>query len=255
MTSPELLQLLAVGLAAGGLGALLGVGGGIILVPGLVFISGLPFQQAVAASLVCVVATSVAGSSVYLRHGRVDVPVAVELQFFTVVGAVAAGLVAAFVPAGPLYFAFALLLLATARRMWPWRRARERSEVRFAGRRRRAAQGASVGSGVVSGLLGVGGGVLNVPILHLLVGMPFERAVATSVYIFGLTAAAAAAVYLARGDVQLSVAGVTLVGTLLGSGIAAIVARRFETRVLKAGFVVLLLYVAVRMVSRGVAQF
>ena len=253
--SVELLQLLAVGLAAGGLGALLGVGGGVILVPGLIFVSGLPFQQAVAASLVCVVGTSVAGSSVYLRQDRVEVPVAVELQFFTVVGAVGAGLVAAFVPAGPLYFAFALLLLLTAHRMWPWRRAPAHSGSGFTGRRRGAARGASVGSGVVSGLLGVGGGVLNVPILHLLVGMPFERAVATSVYIIGLTAAAGAAVYVARGDVRLWIAAAALLGTLLGAGIAALVARRFDARFLKAGFVVLLLYVAVRMVSRGVAQF
>ncbi|MDH3458581.1 MAG: sulfite exporter TauE/SafE family protein, partial [Gemmatimonadota bacterium] len=177
------------------------------------------------------------------------------LQFFTVVGAVGAGLVAAFVPAGPLYFAFAVLLLLTAHRMWPWRQAPAHSASGFTGRRRGAAQGASVGSGVVSGLLGVGGGVLNVPILHLLVGMPFERAVATSVYIIGLTAAAGAAVYVARGDVRLWIAGATLLGTLLGAGIAALVARRFDAGFLKGGFVVLLLYVAVRMVSRGVAQF
>ncbi len=253
--STELVQLVGVGLAAGGIGALLGVGGGLILVPGLIFISGLPFQNAVAASLVCVVGTSVAGSTVYLRQDRVDLPVAIELQFFTVVGAVVAGLVAAFMPAGPLYFAFSILLLVTAYRMWPRQRRVPERATHFVGRRRHAAAGASVGAGLVSGLLGVGGGVLNVPILHLLVGIPFDRATATSVYIIGLTASAAAAVYLVRGDVELWVAGAALIGTMLGAGVAALFARRVQVRVLKVGFVVLLLYVAFRMVGRGVAQF
>ncbi len=209
-----MLALVTVGVAAGGLGALLGVGGGIILVPGLILLAGLPFHSAVAASLVCVVATSVSGSVVYLRRGRVELDVAVRLQLFTVVGAVAAGLVATAIPAAPLYLAFALL---------------------------------------VAGLLGVGGGILNVPILHLLLGRSFDRAAATSVYMIGVTAAAAAAVYLVRGAVEPTIAGVTMLGTLAGAAVAAALGERLDRRLLKVAFVLLLLYVAVRMVSLGVA--
>jgi uncharacterized membrane protein YfcA len=210
----NVLALVTVGVAAGGLGALLGVGGGIILVPGLILLAGLPFHSAVAASLVCVVATSVSGSVVYLRRGRVELDVAVRLQLFTVVGAVAAGLVATAIPAAPLYLAFALL---------------------------------------VAGLLGVGGGILNVPILHLLLGRSFDRAAATSVYMIGVTAAAAAAVYLVRGAVEPTIAGVTMLGTLAGAAVAAALGERLDRRLLKVAFVLLLLYVAVRMVSLGVA--
>jgi uncharacterized membrane protein YfcA len=247
----QLLELVLVGLAGGSLGALFGVGGGIILVPGLIFVADLPFTGAVATSLVCVVATSVAGSTVFLRRQVVDLEIAVELQFFTVIGAVAAGLAAAVIPVAPLHFAFAALLLTTAYHMRP----RPVTHVaRDVPPRRRAAQGASVGAGLVSGLLGVGGGVLNVPILHLLLGRPFERAVAGSIYIIGVTAGAAAAVYLARGDVHVTVAGTTMLGTVVGASLTAAWGVKLDQRFLKLGFALLLVVVAIRMVGRGIAQ-
>jgi uncharacterized membrane protein YfcA len=249
---PELLQLVGIGLLAGGLGALLGVGGGVILVPALILLAGLTFSEAVATSLVCVVATSVAGSAVYLRRGAVDLPVAIELQCFTVTGAVVAGLAAAFVPATPLYFAFAALLTVTAYRMWPRNRP-ELQRTRDLLHPTAVAAGASVGAGVISGLLGVGGGVLNVPILHVVLGRPFDRAVATSVLMIGVTAAAAAAVYLVRGAADVPTAAVTLVGTLVGASLAAQLGRRLSQRLLTMAFSVLLLYVAYRMVMRGLA--
>lgn len=251
MPAPELLELFGVGLLAGGLGALLGIGGGVILVPALIFVAGLSFKHAVAASLVCIVATSVAGSIVYLRRGLVELPLALELQFFTVGGAVTAGLLAAFIPAAPLYFAFGALLAVTAFRMWP-RRTTTARVAPSGGRRPALADAASVGAGLVSGLLGVGGGVLNVPILHLLLALPFERAVATSVYIIGITAASAAAVYWARGDVNLAVAAVTMLGTLLGARVAARASGRVSAGLLKGAFALLLVYTAIRMIGRGI---
>jgi uncharacterized membrane protein YfcA len=248
----EVLSLFGVGVLAGGLGALLGIGGGVILVPALIFIARLQFHQAVAVSLVSIVATSVAGSVVYLRRALVELDTALELQFFTVVGAVGAGLLAAMVPAAPLYFAFTALLIVTAVQMWPRRRAPSAATRLHHHPSRRLADGVSVGAGFVSGLLGVGGGVLNVPILHLILDVPFERAVATSVYIIGVTSAAAAAVYWARGDVQVAVAGATMLGTLLGAQLAARVSGRLRADLLKRAFAVLLIYTAIRMIDRGI---
>jgi len=253
--SENLLALVSVGFLAGSFGALLGVGGGVILVPGLILVAGLPFHSAVAASLVCVVATSVSGSVVYLKRGRVLLDVAVHLQFYTVGGAVLAGLVATRIPAAPLYLAFSVLLLVMAYRMIPLGK-REGSGTRPAmGPGSPKVVAASVGAGSVAGFLGVGGGILNVPILHLLMGQPFDRAAATSVYMIGVTGAAAALVYIARGDLDPALAGVTVLGTLAGAGVAALVGDRFDERVLKVIFVVLLLYVAFRMGSRGLAAF
>jgi len=107
----------------------------------------------------------------------------------------------------------------------------------------------------VAGLLGVGGGILNVPILNLLLGLPFERALATSVYMIGVTGAAGALVYLARGDVAAAAAGVTMLGTLVGAALGARAADRVPQRALRIMFVLLLLYVSFRMASRGIAEF
>ncbi len=238
------------------MGALLGVGGGVILVPGLLLVAGLEFRNAVAASLVCVVATSVASSIVFVRRGTADLPLATELQFFTVSGAVGGGLIAAYIPPAPLYLVFTVLLTYLAIRMWPGAKATEekRDEGSAPERRTQAAAG-SVGAGMVSGLLGIGGGVLNIPVLHLLLGRTFDEAIPTSSYMIGLTAAAGALVYLVRGDVPTDIVGLAMIGTLAGARIAARVRDRFDQRSLKILFVFLLLYGAYRMGIRGVAQF
>jgi uncharacterized membrane protein YfcA len=242
----QLLSLFAIGLLAGGFGALLGVGGGLIIVPALSLLAGLPLRGAIGTSLICICGSSAAASAVYLRRGRVDLPVALELQFFSVAGAVIAGLTA------PLFFLFALLLSAVAVQMWPSasRGALDRLLPRL-GPRQLVARGASVGAGLISGLLGVGGGILNTPVLHLLLGKPFEQAVATSSYMIGMTAAAGALVYLARGDVTPGLVTAAMVGTLAGAVPAALAGHRLSAKGLRIAFALLLFFVAYQMVRRG----
>ena len=255
MTGAEFLELFGVGAVAGVVGALLGIGGGVILVPGFSLLLGFDLRQAVAASLVCVVATSVAGSIVHLWRRRVHLPLALELQFFTVAGAVGSGLVVVFVPAAPLYFAFALLLLFAAAQMVPTS-AHPRDDLPFeyVRDRRGLAAAASLFGGAMAGLLGVGGGIVFVPVLHLLLRRSFIRATATSVFMIGVTAASGALVYLARGDVAPDRAAIAVLGVLAGSGIASGVGHRIDARPLKIGFALLMLWIAVQMVRRGLAQ-
>ena len=250
-----LLEFLGIGFAAGALGTLLGVGGGVILVPGLLLVDGMEFRNAVGASLVCVVGTSVAGSIVFLRRRLTELPLATELQFFTVSGAVGAGLLAVHIPTAPLYLAFAALLVFVSIRMWRGPHAEHPGHVQPGSVHHGRAQAASVGSGVMSGLLGIGGGVLNVPVLHLLLGRSFMQAVPISVYMVGITAAAGASIYLVRGDVLADTIAGTMLGTLGGARIAALIGERVNQRILKTVFALLLLYTAVRMGSRGFAQF
>jgi uncharacterized membrane protein YfcA len=251
----QLLSLFAIGLLAGGFGALLGVGGGLIIVPALSLLAGLPLRGAIGTSLICICGSSAAASAVYLRRGRVDLPVAVELQFFSVAGAVVAGLTAGLVPTAPLFFLFALLLSAVALQMWPSasRGLMDRWLPRL-GPRQTVARGAAVGAGLISGLLGVGGGILNTPVLHLLLGKPFPQAVATSSYMIGMTAAAGALVYLARGDVAPGLVTVAMVGTLAGAVPAALAGHRLSAKGLRIVFALLLLFVAYQMVRRGLHE-
>lgn len=250
----QLLSLFVIGLAAGGIGALLGVGGGLIIVPALTLLAGLSLHAAIGTSLVCICASSAASAAVYLRRGRVELPVAVDLQFFSVAGAVVAGLVAGWIPATPLYLVFAVLLSLIALQMWPTAGAgwleRRLALVRARGA---VARGVSVGAGLLSGLLGVGGGILNTPVLHLVLGMRFERAAATSSYMIGMTAAAGALVYLVRGDIRPGLVTAAMAGTLVGAVPAALGGHRLNPRWLRTAFAALLAFIAYQMVRRGVA--
>jgi uncharacterized membrane protein YfcA len=234
---------------------LLGVGGGIILVPALVFIAGLPIHSAVGTSLVCVVATSVAGSAVQFSRRQIDVTSCVQLQCFAVAGAVTVGLMAARVPGALVYVAFGALLLVAAWRSWP-RSAPRRvatasgTPVAFAGRAWVASAG-SLAAGGVSSLLGVGGGIVFTPLLHLVVGLDFHKAAATSIYLIGVTAGSGALVYFARGDVVPQVAAPAMLGVLIGATVTSAASHRIDARWLKRAFALLLLYVAIRMVLRG----
>ncbi|HEX9727043.1 MAG TPA: sulfite exporter TauE/SafE family protein [Gemmatimonadales bacterium] len=256
MTGIEFAEVLGVGFAAGIVGSLLGVGGGVVLVPGLSLLLGMPFREAVATSLVSVVATSVAGSIVYLRGGLIELPIAVELQFFTVIGAVGGGLMVAMVPEGPLHLAFAALLVYAGLSMMPTRRAESTRQVVRPARRgeRSLAATASLGGGLVAGLLGVGGGIIFVPVIHLLLRRSFSVAAATSIYMIGITAGSGALVYLIRGDVVAPVTAVAVLGVLFGSTLAAHARGRIADRPLQVAFALLLFYVAFKMASHSVGN-
>jgi uncharacterized protein len=248
---PLPIVLIALGAGAGILGALLGVGGGVILVPALVLLAGEPFPAAVGTSLVCVVATSVAGSAVHFRRAMVDPDTALRLQAFAALGAVGAALAAPFVPVRGLFVAFAALTVGAAWQLWPHAGAPSPAVTAPHGALARAVAGAG---GMIGGLLGVGGGIVFVPLLHGLAGLDFHRAAATSTYLIGLTAGSGAAVYLVRGDVDLPVVAPTMLGVLIGASLASAVAHRVSAAWLKRGFALLLVYVAVRMLLRAFAH-
>lgn len=248
----ELLLLLGLGASAGFLGSILGLGGGVILVPGLTLLAGFPLRIAVAASLVGVVATSAGSASVYLDGGRVDLPLALELEIFAVIGAVLAGLSADLVPEGLLYFAFALVVLYAAAAMFQggWQgpdTADTPGDVRHAG----WGMAASGGAGVASALLGVGGGFAKVPIMHAVMRVPMPVATATSALMVGITAAASSWIYWLKGDLLLEVAAPVALGVLLGSGTGSRVSSRFSNLFLRVLLALILVYIAGEMGWNG----
>lgn len=251
------LGLAAVGAAAGFLGSVLGLGGGVVIVPGLVFLFDLPLRSAVAVSLVGITATSLAGAAVYLDRGRVDLPLALRLESAAVAGAVTGALTAHLFPETGLYLAFAAAVLYTAVAML--RDAPEAPAVgptpsRSGPGRRRMAAGvaASGGAGLASALLGIGGGFVKVPILHLLLRTPLQVATATSVLMVGMTAAASGWIYWMRGDLSVTVAAPVALGVLVGGTLGSRVSGRVPDRVVRVGLAVVLLYVTARMAWTGV---
>ncbi len=277
------LLLAAGGVAAGVFGSLLGLGGGVLLVPLLTVGFGVPFRDAVGVSLVCVIVTSSAAAGVYLERHLANLRLGMLLEVFTATGALFGGLVAFLLPVRVLEGLFALLLAYTAVAMLrsgrsrapaaapstglpempvetaglpddpaaPQSLAEEISGPGYQPGRLPAGAVGSLGAGVISALLGVGGGIVKVPLMHLVMGVPLKVATATSNLMIGVTAAASAIVYLLRGGLDPLVAGPTAVGVFFGALIGSRLASRIDVRLLRLLFVVVLLVTAAQMTLRA----
>jgi len=264
----ELLLALS-GLAAGTFGAMLGLGGGILIVPILTLGFGMPLTSAIGTSLICVIATSTGAAAINVRAGRADVRLGITLAAGTVVGAVTGAIIAGYLPERAVAGLFALLLAYTgmtmlrgvlAPRVTVTAGAVPREDAaapdgpqqpEYRTRRLPWAIGGSVLAGNVSGLLGVGGGMVTVPLIHLVMGAPLRVGVATSNFMIGITAAAGAYAYLFRGDVDPRIAAPVVLGVAVGALVGAVLSGRVPTRVMSAIFVVVVGYVAVQMARRA----
>lgn len=245
MTEPLLmLGLIATGLAAGWVGGALGIGGGVLIVPVLHLVVGLPIGTAVGTSLLVITATATAAGVGYLRESSVEMDWAVRLGVFALIGAIAASRLAAIVDPQLVAWSFATLLVVVAARM-----ALPEPESHAAVERPALALATMPVAGSVAGLLGVGGGVVQVPVLRLLLGRDMRRSVATSTVMVGWTAAVASIAYLGRGEVDLGVVPWLLLGVLAGARVAPASTRRLGGRVLELGFALVLLWTAWRMVG------
>ncbi|HTE66919.1 MAG TPA: sulfite exporter TauE/SafE family protein [Candidatus Binatia bacterium] len=266
------LLLFAGGAVAGLLGALLGLGGGVLIVPLLTLGFGEPLTRAIGTSLVAVVATSAGAAAHNVRTGRADVRLGLTLEIGTVLGAAAGGLLAGFlserVLAGLFAGLMAYLALSLLRRSLAPADDRDIAEQvdpmapdgatapSYRARRLPWALGGSVGAGAASALLGVGGGTVKVPVMRLVMRVPMHVATATSNFMIGVTAAAGAYAYLFRGDIEPMVAAPLALGVLSGASVGARVAPRVNTRWLTVLFVLVAGWVAVEMGLRaaGVAR-
>jgi hypothetical protein len=276
------------GLVAGVFGSLLGLGGGILIVPLLNLGFGLPLREAVGVSLICVIMTSGASAAVYLERDVANLRLGMLLELFTAAGAVLGGAVAFLVDQHWLAALFAGLLVYVA---WTMIRSAggqpqtleaaaalepaidpspgPRDAIEETGpasvgfvdrlsrsgyRVRRLRLGAAIGvvAGVLSALLGIGGGIVKVPTMHLLMGLPLRVATATSNLMIGITASTSAIVYLLRGGIDPYAVGPTAVGVFIGAAIGSRTAHRIDLRVLRWLFVAVLLFTAFKMAQQAV---
>lgn len=249
------LLLLALGAGAGLLGALMGIGGGILVIPALTEVLGVPFAQAAAVSLVVIIASASASSAAYVERGTVDLRVGVVLELASVSGSLAGSAIAASVPVRALQVVFASVALYSA--LMLWRRRRSATDVQQAGeyavRRWGAGLSVSAIAGAVSGLVGVGGGVFKMPVMTLAMGMPFKVAAATSNFMIGVTAAAGAYVYYARGALDVRLAAPVVVGVFAGARLGVVLLPRLPARRLQAAFAWILVVLGLRMIWTALA--
>jgi hypothetical protein len=237
--TPGIALLVAgVGAIAGTLGALLGVGGGVFLVPFLNAALGVPFNVAAGVGLMTVIATSSVVSAGSAGRRAANLRLGMILQIASSAGGLVGGVYVARLPHRALYVMFAAVTAAIAA-VIVWRLDRRNVILdstaepgRFGGRffeeesgqqvvyRTRnlpVALAVSLAGGSVSGLLGIGGGILQVPALNAWCGVPLRVAAATSGVMIGVTAVASAPIYYARGDVVPPLAAASVIGVLIGS--------------------------------------
>jgi hypothetical protein len=277
------LLLIAGGVGTGLFGSLLGLGGGVLLVPLLTLGFDLPLREAVGVSLVCVIVTSAASATVFLERGVANLRLGMVLELFTAIGALVGGTIAFLLDERLLAGLFAVLLLYTAGTMIRPREGADATgrDVHDAAaadvpadaaaaepgawtrvgdgmsgqgyRVRSPVKGAvgGVGGGVVSALLGIGGGLIMVPVMHVLMGVPLRVATATSNFMIGVTASTSAIVYLLRGGIDPYATGPAVIGVFIGAAVGSRVAHRIELRVLRFLFAAVLAYTAFLMVRRA----
>ncbi|MGK0570324.1 sulfite exporter TauE/SafE family protein [Bordetella bronchiseptica] len=265
------LWLFAMALGASALGGMLGMASGIFIVP-LLVLWGIDVHAAIAASIVSVIACSCGSAAAFLQSGLTHVRLAVVLETATTLGALTGVFLVGAVPVAALYALFAVVLVVSAWQMLARRRDPARASgapacrwagaLRLHGRYRDPAAGRDrryrvqrlplgmslmYGAGVLSALLGIGSGVLKIPAMDSALRLPLKVSSATSNFMIGVTAAASAAVYFARGEIDPAVAGPVALGSVAGSVLGARILMRVSGERLRLLFVAVLALLAVQM--------
>ena len=268
------LTIVAISMLAGFLGALLGLGGGMIIVPALTLLLHVDIRLAIGASIVSVIATSSGAAAAYVRERLANMRVAMFLELGTTLGAITGAYLAGIAHPRLLFILFGLILGYSAIAMLRGRRAAEGErtvgpwarvlrlessyydhaageEIVYQPRRARIGLGLMYIAGTVSGLLGIGSGALKVPAMDLAMELPIKVSTATSNFMIGVTAAASAGVYFSRGQIDPFIASPVAIGVLTGAFLGSQTLGRISNRSIRMIFIFVMLFIATQMLFRG----
>jgi uncharacterized protein len=269
------------GVLSGSLGAITGIGGGVIIVPALVLIFGFDFPTAVAASLAAVIATSTTTGSAYVGEGLTNMRLAMTLEVATTAGGISGGFLGLLLSERVLSAIFAAAMVTTgvlvargsrdhrleiadggaaeatsvptntgpldARYFDP----EAKAKVVYRVKRVPSGMGLSYCAGIMSGLLGVGGGFIKVPTMNLVMGVPLKVAAATSNFMIGVTAVSSLLVYLGRGEMHPAATTPLIIGTVFGSLSGVRLQGRIGSRGVQLTLAAILGLVAIQMALRA----
>jgi uncharacterized membrane protein YfcA len=262
---------------AGLIGALTGLGGGVVLVPLLTIAFGVDIRYAAGASLVSVIATSSGAAAAFLREGFSNIRIAMFLEIATTAGALVGAHAAARVSTSTISIVLGGVLIAAAALSWLSPDAAPRPDLpppdRLTGRlrldgelpapegpRRYQARRAPLGfalmfvAGGLSGLLGIGSGAVKVLAMDRAMRLPFKVSAATSNFMIGVTAAASAGVYLGRGYVDPGLAAPVMLGVVAGSFVGARILVGAGVRRLRVVFAIVIAVLGIEMVRDGLMR-
>lgn len=281
------LLLLLVSIVAGAFGALLGLGGGVVIVPILTLGLGINIRYAIGASIVSVIATSSGAAATYVKDHLTNIRVAMLLEVATTIGALSGAVLSTVVPERELFCVFSGILFYSAWVMFR-RRHLDQSGERGLPLSNKVQPLAStdywarrfklnssypdhvlgkeisysvknvplgfllmLGAGVISGLLGIGSGALKVPAMDSAMKLPIKVSSATSNFMIGVTAAASAGAYYMRGDILPMLAAPVALGVLLGSMVGTRLMMRWQSQRIRVIFIGVLVVIAIQMGLRA----
>jgi uncharacterized membrane protein YfcA len=262
-----------VSVAAGLIGALGGVGGGLIIVPALTLLFGIDIGLAAGASIVAVIATSSGAAAAYVREGLANIRVGMFLELATTAGAILGALAAGLFAENSLLILLGLVLLGSAvmqlvrldetpgsvvppppgrlRLSGIYHSIRLDEDLPYGARRVPLGFLLMWIAGILSGLLGIGSGAVKVVAMDGAMRLPMKVSSATSNFMIGVTAAASAGIYLSRGDIDARLAAPVALGVLVGALVGARLLGRLSNRTVRIVFVPVLLLIAVETLLRG----
>ncbi len=259
--------------AAGFLGSLTGLGGGVVIVPLLTIVFGADIHYAIGTSMVSVIATSSGAAAAYVKEGFTNLRIGMLLEVATTFGALVGAWLVGIIPANVIAVIFGLVLIQSAylasrprsdratENLPPDRLAThlkldssfptERGEVRYHVYRVPGGFALMWVAGVLSGLLGIGSGAVKVLAMDRIMRIPFKVSTTTSNFMIGVTAAASAGIYLRRGFIQPTLAMPVMLGVLAGSLLGARVLFGARSRVLRLAFSFAILVLGIEMAVTG----
>jgi uncharacterized membrane protein YfcA len=278
MSPTDTLIAFLIALLAGAFGSVLGIGGGLFIIPSVTLFLGQNLKTAIAASIVAVIATSLGGGNLYVRRHVADIRLGILLALATAPSAIVGAILATHVNARVLAGVFTVVLGVSAYRMIrtgtpagpvssEGDAPTDTSMFRFRGAYYEASTGetisyrvrnapfgaaASTVAGLISGMLGVGGGIVQVPVMNLIMGVPIKVATTTSTYVIGITAMAGAFVYYNHQPsyVDPALAVPVTLGVFIGASIGSRVLGRISQRGLRLFFTGVMAVYAVQMALR-----
>ncbi len=274
MTLGTDIEIFVVSVLAGVLGALAGIGGGLLVVPALTIVFGIDIRFAIGASIVSVIATSSGAAAAYVRDRLTNLRIGMFLELATTSGAVIGALLVSVVPTEFLFLLLGTVLLLSAAMqlgrlhevidtrppdplaerlglvdVYP--DARLGRDVPYHARRIPLGVALMGLAGLVSGLLGIGSGALKVLAMDVAMGLPIKVSTATSNFMIGVTAAASAGIYVGRGDVDVRIAAPVALGVLVGAVGGARLLGRLSNRTVRLLFVPVLAAIGIETILRG----
>ncbi len=271
----EFIWLFLISVGAGFVGAMSGMGGGVVLIPAMTLM-GLNIKQAIAVSIVSVIATSSGSASAYVRDRITNLKVGMFLEMFTILGALAGAAITLAAGQSVLFIIFGIVLLASWATLYGQRHVHwhpvehqdrfsqwlelegsyydqpTQQTIHYQGARAYFGGPLMFGAGLIAGMLGIGAGALKVLIHDLVMGLPPKVSTTTSNLIIGVTALAGTSVYLAAGVIDPGLVAPVMLGVLLGAHLGTKILVRLTNQAVRRFFLVILLLLGLEMLVRGI---